>query len=184
MRKTASREPLFSLDPVDPQNLEKTPQKKAKSRREPRLPFLSRKLLSFAFFGGSRGSEFKSDCQQRTRERERDQRVPWRTAFVQRLDSFAYPSKCEVASSFSGLLEGSGEREACGICQGLAGLVDLFSWDSFCWRMLACIRPLVDATRCLDGVWGSRITSATPKACCTGMSGFCTPRFRALRVCG
>lgn len=28
VRKTASREPLFSLDPVDPQNLEKTPQKK------------------------------------------------------------------------------------------------------------------------------------------------------------
>ena len=29
VRKTAKREPLFSLDPVDPQNLEKTPQKKA-----------------------------------------------------------------------------------------------------------------------------------------------------------
>eukprot|EP00437_Effrenium_voratum_P004103 CAMPEP_0181423022 /NCGR_PEP_ID=MMETSP1110-20121109/13915_1 /TAXON_ID=174948 /ORGANISM="Symbiodinium sp., Strain CCMP421" /LENGTH=947 /DNA_ID=CAMNT_0023546137 /DNA_START=96 /DNA_END=2939 /DNA_ORIENTATION=- len=28
VRKTAKREPLFSLDPVDPQNLEKTPQKK------------------------------------------------------------------------------------------------------------------------------------------------------------
>ncbi|CAJ1416004.1 unnamed protein product [Effrenium voratum] len=28
VRKTAHREPLFSLDPVDPQNLEKTPQKK------------------------------------------------------------------------------------------------------------------------------------------------------------
>lgn len=28
VRKTARREPLFSLDPVDPQNLEKTPQKK------------------------------------------------------------------------------------------------------------------------------------------------------------
>lgn len=28
MRRTAQREPLFSLDPVDPQNLEKTPQKK------------------------------------------------------------------------------------------------------------------------------------------------------------
>ena len=28
VRKTACREPLFSLDPVDPQNLEKTPQKK------------------------------------------------------------------------------------------------------------------------------------------------------------
>ena len=28
VRKTAQREPLFSLDPVDPQNLEKTPQKK------------------------------------------------------------------------------------------------------------------------------------------------------------
>ena len=27
-RRTAQREPLFSLDPVDPQNLEKTPQKK------------------------------------------------------------------------------------------------------------------------------------------------------------
>ena len=28
VRKTASREPLFSLDPVDPQNMESTPQKK------------------------------------------------------------------------------------------------------------------------------------------------------------
>lgn len=28
VRRTAQREPLFSLDPVDPQNLEKTPQKK------------------------------------------------------------------------------------------------------------------------------------------------------------
>ena len=28
VRRTAKREPLFSLDPVDPQNLEKTPQKK------------------------------------------------------------------------------------------------------------------------------------------------------------
>ena len=55
VRKTAQREPLFSLDPVDPQNLEKTPQKKVAWAQRGQILVLG-KILDFfpVCFGGWR----------------------------------------------------------------------------------------------------------------------------------